>query len=127
MDFSQKSRKNTFLVLFCIIISIKSFQYHSIISHKLRNVKSQLKLAIKNELPLVEVDVAVIGGGIAGTTISYLLQEQKKLKVAVIDPLINGRGTWYPNYGECRDEWHHLSDQLKLPELKECTTTEWVR
>jgi lycopene beta-cyclase len=27
--------------------------------------------------------------------------------------------------GEWRDEWHVLSDRLKLPELKDCTTTEW--
>lgn len=32
---------------------------------------------------------------------------------------------WYPNYGEWRDEWHVLSDRMKLPELKACTTTEW--
>lgn len=31
----------------------------------------------------------------------------------------------YPNYGEWRDEWHTLSDRLKLPELKKCTTNEW--
>ena len=73
----------------------------------------------------IEVDVAVIGGGIAGSTISYLLQEQQKLSVALVDPRANGEGTWYPNYGEWRDEWHCLSDRLKLPELKECTTNEW--
>ena len=72
-----------------------------------------------------EVDVAVIGSGIAGSTISFLLQERHNCKVALIDPSVNTEGHWYPNYGEWRDEWHALSDLLQLPELKECTTTEW--
>lgn len=73
-----------------------------------------------------EVDVAVIGGGIAGTTLSWLLQEKEKIKVALIDPNANKiNGSWYPNYGEWRDEWHVLSKRLDLPELKSCTTTEW--
>ena len=73
----------------------------------------------------ITVDVAVIGGGIAGTTISWLLQERENLKVALIDPKVNTPGAWYPNYGEWRDEWHALSDRLALPELRACTTTEW--
>lgn len=73
----------------------------------------------------VEVDVAIIGGGIAGSSISWLLQEREKCSVALIDPRVNTPGTWYPNYGEWRNEWHHLSDRMQLPELKECTTTEW--
>ena len=72
-----------------------------------------------------EVNVAIIGGGIAGSSISWLLQEREKCSVALIDPRVNTPGTWYPNYGEWRSEWHHLSDRLQLPELKECTTTEW--
>lgn len=75
------------------------------------------------DIPLY--DVAVIGGGIAGSTISWLLQDQYKLQVALIDPCVFIPGSWYPNYGEWRDEWHSLSDKLKLPELKDCTTTEW--
>ena len=71
------------------------------------------------------VDVAVIGGGIAGTTISWLLSERQNLSVALIDPRVNVKGAWYPNYGEWRDEWHALSQRLGLPQLKECTTTEW--
>jgi len=73
----------------------------------------------------LNLDVAVIGGGIAGSTISWLLQERHGLKVGLIDPRANSQGTWYPNYGEWRDEWHALSDRLALPELKECTTNEW--
>lgn len=46
-----------------------------------------------------DVDVAVVGGGIAGTTISWLLQEREKLSVALIDPRGDEIGTWYPNYG----------------------------
>lgn len=71
------------------------------------------------------VDVAVIGGGIAGTSISWLLQERENCTVVLIDPRGDTPGTWYPNYGEWRAEWHHLSKQLQLPELNECTTTEW--
>lgn len=73
----------------------------------------------------LEVDVAVVGGGIAGTAISCLLQDQHKCKVALIDPRVNSVSSWYPNYGEWRDEWHFLSQRLKYPELKTCTTTEW--
>lgn len=72
-----------------------------------------------------DVDVAVVGSGIGGSTISWLLQEQQQCKVALIDPRVNTPGTWYPNYGAWRNEWHCLSERLKLPELKECTTTEW--
>lgn len=75
----------------------------------------------------IDVDVAIIGGGIAGSSISFLLQEREKLSVALIDPRVDTPGTWYPNYGEWRAEWHHLSDRLNLPELKECTTTEWEK
>lgn len=73
----------------------------------------------------INVDVAVIGGGIAGTTISWLLQEREALNVALIDPKVNVPGAWYPNYGEWRDEWEALSERLKLPELNGCTTNEW--
>jgi hypothetical protein len=73
----------------------------------------------------VNVDVAVIGGGIAGSSISWLLQERENCTVTLIDPKVDTAGAWYPNYGEWRSEWHHLSERLQLPELKECTTTEW--
>lgn len=74
------------------------------------------------------VDVVVIGGGIAGSTISWLLQERHNCNVALIDPRADeGAGTWYPNYGEWRDEWIALTNQLNLPELRECTTTEWEK
>ena len=77
------------------------------------------------DMKLISADVAVVGSGIGGQTISYLLQEQQGLSVALIDPKVNGNGIWYPNYGEWRDEWHVLSERMKLPELKECTTNEW--
>jgi lycopene beta-cyclase len=73
----------------------------------------------------VDVDVAVIGGGIAGSIISWSLQETEKCRVALIDPQVNKPGTWYPNYGAWRCEWHRIADRLKLQELKDCTTTEW--
>lgn len=83
---------------------------------------STLSSTASNEL---DFDVAIVGGGIAGTSLAWLLQEQQNCKVALIDSRANAAATWYPNYGEWRDEWHTLSERLKFPELKECTTTEW--
>lgn len=74
-----------------------------------------------------ECDVCVLGGGPAGMAISWLLQEQQKCKVILVDPKGNLEKTWYPNYGEWRDEWHTISERLRLPEIKECTTTEWEK
>lgn len=73
----------------------------------------------------IDVDVAILGGGIAGSSISWILQETEKCTVALIDPRVNTPGTWYPNYGAWRSEWHQLSERMQLPELKDCTTTEW--
>ncbi|KAJ1438571.1 lycopene cyclase protein-domain-containing protein [Ochromonadaceae sp. CCMP2298] len=72
-----------------------------------------------------DVDVAVIGGGPAGMVISWLLQEQQNCKVAIVDPNGDKASTWYPNYGEWQDEWQALTTRMKLPELRDCTTTEW--
>ena len=72
-----------------------------------------------------EVDVAVLGSGIAGSTISWLLQEQEQCKVALIDKNVNKAAQWYPNYGEWQEEWHCLSERMKLPEMLACTTNEW--
>jgi lycopene beta-cyclase len=72
-----------------------------------------------------DVDVAVIGGGPAGMVISWLLQEQQQCKVAMIDPNGEKTASWYPNYGEWQDEWTALAERMDLPELRECTTTEW--
>jgi lycopene beta-cyclase len=104
----------------------------SIIFNDTISLKSQKSMKFKNKLFMsskydYNVDVAVIGGGIAGTAISWLLQEQQNCKVAMIDSRANSTAAWYPNYGEWRDEWHALSERLKLPELKQCTTTEWER
>jgi flavin-dependent dehydrogenase len=73
----------------------------------------------------VDVDVAVVGAGPAGTTIAWILQEKQKCKVAIIDPSGNSDATWYPNYGEWLEEWQYLTEHLKLPELLECTTNVW--
>jgi hypothetical protein len=64
-------------------------RYHS-------SIHSLKRLAMKQDSEL-EVDVAVIGGGIAGSTISYLLQDREKLQVALIDPKVNSPGAWYVN------------------------------
>lgn len=71
-----------------------------------------------------EVDVAVIGAGVGGCTIGWMLAEKKNCKVAIIDPKVE-TGSWYPNYGAWRQEWNCLSDKLGLPEIKDCLTTEW--
>ena len=90
-----------------------------------RQLQSRLFAQNKRNIHDYDVDVCVLGGGIGGSTISWLLQERENCTVALIDPKVDQPGVWYPNYGEWRDEWHALSDRLKLPELKACTTTEW--
>ena len=90
-----------------------------------RNINSYISISRSNTriFMTTNVDVAVIGGGIAGninsiiiivssiiiiltliigSTISWLLQEREGLKVALIDPRANTPGSWYPNYGEWR-------------------------
>jgi hypothetical protein len=86
-----------------------------------------IRATTANNDAVVNVDVAVIGGGPAGTIISWLLQEREKCKVAIIDPSGDSDRTWYPNYGEWREEWAALSGRLQLPELLTCTTTEWEK
>ena len=76
-------------------------------------------------MKFTRADVAVVGSGPAGQIISYMLQAQQGVSVALIDPRVNDDAIWYPNYGEWRDEWHCLAEKLHIPELKECTTTEW--
>eukprot|EP01038_Epipyxis_sp_PR26KG_P007227 gene7227-9858_t len=111
-----------FHIIFIFLISI-------INSFKLiiPNNKSNAKFSVSKLLSTADfdIDVAVVGGGPAGSTIAWLLQEQEQCRVAIIDPNADKASTWYPNYGEWRDEWHVLSERMKLPELKQCTTTEW--
>jgi flavin-dependent dehydrogenase len=71
-----------------------------------------------------EVDVAVIGAGVGGMTISWMLAERENLETALIDPQVES-GSWYPNYGSWSKEWDALSAKLDLPELKQCLTNEW--
>lgn len=54
----------------------------------------RIAMTTQDQSSIINVDVAVIGGGIGGTAISWALQENKKLKVAVIDPRFDGEGTW---------------------------------
>lgn len=70
-------------------------------------------------------DVGIVGGGPAGTTLACLLQDKYKLNTVMVDPVGLSKNTWYPNYGEWRDEWHHVADSLEIPELKQCVTNEW--
>lgn len=50
-----------------------------------------------------DVDVAIIGGGPAGSVMAALLAEQHKLKVVLMDPKLEER--WIPNYGVWLEEW----------------------
>ena len=113
-------------ILVAISLPAAALGYNSNRIHQLsssRLTSNNLRLSSSRES--IDVDVAIVGGGIAGSSISWLLQETEKCTVALIDPRVNTPGTWYPNYGEWRSEWHHLSDRMQLPELKDCTTTEW--
>eukprot|EP01041_Mallomonas_annulata_P002169 gene2169-4220_t len=117
----MNSRNHLTCALFALISSYSSAFF---------NVKLTPNAVKLSRFPIsmadYDVDVAVIGGGIGGTTISWVLQNKEKCKVALIDPNANNANTsWYPNYGEWRDEWHVLSERLDLPELKDCTTNEW--
>lgn len=110
-------------VIFMFLLSVTiSFRLQRIPGVVRGSRNNAFKMAAEGNL---NVDVAVIGGGIAGSSISWLLQEKENCTVALIDPRVDTPGTWYPNYGEWRAEWHHLSERLSLPELKDCTTTEW--
>jgi hypothetical protein len=128
LTVSKMMMRITIFILFISSYTL-GFRPLSSISNERRSlVDNNLGLLSRNGLGLgadIDVDVAVIGGGIAGSSISWLLQERENCTVSLIDPRVDSPGTWYPNYGEWRAEWHHLSDRLQLPELKECTTTEW--
>ena len=50
-----------------------------------------------------DVDVAIIGGGPAGSVMAALLAQQHKLKVVLVDPKLDKR--WIPNYGVWLAEW----------------------
>jgi flavin-dependent dehydrogenase len=51
----------------------------------------------------VTYDVAIIGGGPAGSVMAALLAQQHKLKVVLMDPKLGER--WIPNYGVWLEEW----------------------
>lgn len=123
-----------FFIILCnivIIIGFKSLLKHHVTtdSYQIKYSKLLKSLLFMNTIssrePDYSIDVAVIGGGPAGTMISWLLQDKYNCNVAIIDPNGNSDSTWYPNYGEWREEWEVLTKRLELPELRECTTTEW--
>ena len=66
--------------------------------------QSSRKLALN--MASYKVDVAVIGAGIGGSTISWLLQDQHGCSVALIDPKVNKPGSFYPNYGAWRNDMY---------------------
>lgn len=54
----------------------------------------------------VTYDVAIIGGGPAGSVMAALLAQQHKLKVVMMDPKLDER--WIPNYGVWLEEWQGM-------------------
>jgi lycopene beta-cyclase len=72
----------------------------------------------------VDVDVAVVGGGPAGYVMAALLGREKH-SVALIDP--KPEGAWPNNYGSWREEWESLAASLRMPELRDCVSTNWAK
>ena len=73
---------------------------------------------------LLEVDVAVVGGGPAGYAMAALMADTHGHAVALVDP--NPDALWPNNYGESKDEWETLSRRLAMPELlDDCVLHEW--
>jgi len=72
----------------------------------------------------VDVDVAVVGGGPAGYVMAALLGREKH-SVALIDP--KPEGVWPNNYGSWREEWESLAASLRMPELRDCVSTNWAK
>ena len=120
------TKQSTILILLAILSSVTCFTIRNQRAlHGFKSNNYQSKSIIGMKINTIDVDVAVIGGGIGGSTISWVLQQTEKCSVIQIDPRINVPGSFYPNYGAWRREWHTVSDRLNLPELKDATTTEW--
>ena len=73
--------------------------------------RRQQQQAFVLSMKFASADVAVVGSGPTGQTISYMLQAQLGLSVALIDPRVNADAIWYPNYGEWRSRC--LADMLE--------------
>lgn len=105
-------------MIFLFLGTIEAFQLHQSRQWPMKVTTRRLSMAVD------EVDVAVLGAGVGGCTIAWMLADREECKVALIDPKVE-TGTWYPNYGEWRKEWNYLSETFELPEMRECLTTEW--
>jgi hypothetical protein len=72
-------------------------------STALRSSSSSTSTSTSTSTSSYEVDVAIIGGGPAGSVMAALLAQQHKLKVVLLDPKMDDR--WIPNYGVWLEEW----------------------
>ena len=81
-------------LILLLLSTIEAFRPH-------QTSKRPLKAINRLIMTIEEVDVAVIGAGVGGCTIAWMLAEKEECKVALIDSEVE-TGTWYPNYGEWR-------------------------
>lgn len=86
---NQLRMKPSYFLIACGILlfidTISAFQTHHVGSRSIaqRRISSLQMLSPSSESTY---DVIVLGGGIAGSSISFLLQAQHGLTVAVVDP-----------------------------------------
>ena len=79
--------------------------------------------AVDADVAAKVVDVAVVGGGPAGTLMSYLLAERQGLSVLLIDAA--PERAWPNNYGVWQQEWDALERMLDLG-LDDCVDHRWA-
>lgn len=86
---------------------------------------SRLSASLKDAVDVSSVDVAVIGGGPAGSVLAWRLAHQEGLSVGLVDPDLDA--PWPNNYGVWTDEWETLASELEPLELGECVEYQWSK